>query len=81
MLAVAALLAFAVPASIAHTSLVGAYVVIVLLAAAAVAVVVTTARRRAVVADVRPVVTRTVGWIAVLAVLYGVAVTVIHVAA
>ena len=78
MIAVAALLAFAVPASIAHTSLIGAYVVIVLLGAAAVAVVVVTARRRAV--GVQPVVRRTVGRIAVVAVLYGCAVTVIHVA-
>lgn len=79
MVGVSALLALVVPASIARTSLVGAYVVIAALAAAAVTAVVLTGRRP------RPVVTNgpsrsgAVAGIGLVSALYVVAVTVIHV--
>jgi hypothetical protein len=80
-LVVAALLALAVPASIARTSLIGAYVVIALLAAAGVTYVLIAGRRRAVLLsdDERP--STALIRIAVLTVVYTAVVTLIHVTA
>jgi hypothetical protein len=72
-------LVLAVPASIARTSLIGAYVVIVALAAVAlVAVGWSTHRRRALQSGAAPRTSRALGRICMLAAVYVVAVTVIH---
>lgn len=76
-LVVAALLALAVPASIAPASLVGAYVVLALLALGAVGLVVQRSRRPVEPADRRT--TRRLAWVGVLTVAYAAVVTVIHV--
>lgn len=75
LLGFAAVLSLAMPAAIARTSLVGAYVVIVVLAALAVAGVVARARRRAPGAVPRRGVTARIG---ALAVVYAGVVTAVH---
>ena len=82
MIGVAALLAFAVPASIAPASLVGAYVVIALLAAAAAGTAWWTARSESGGSGGgRPRLATSLTRIALAGLLYGVAVTLIHAAA
>lgn len=76
-LGVAALLALAVPLSIARASLVGAYLVIVLLTAVAVVALAGRARRTALIDPSRGTAGRYV-WVGLLAVAYGVVVTVVH---
>ncbi|WP_375490046.1 hypothetical protein [uncultured Jatrophihabitans sp.] len=78
----AALLALAVPASIAPASLVGAYVVLAVLAAAAAAAVVANARRpRAQRVDAVPRRARSLAVVAGLTVAYAAVVAVVHLAA
>lgn len=74
-LVLTAFLALAVPASIAHASLVGAYVVIALLAAAASAATLRRARRRQ---WARPRLTRWLVRVGVLTAGYAAMVTFIH---
>ncbi len=79
--ALAALLALAVPASIAPASLIGAYVVLAVLASAAVGAVLTNARRPgAQRLDAVPRRARALGAIGGLTVLYAAVVALIHVA-
>lgn len=73
---VAALLAFAIPASIAPASLVGAYIVIAVLAATVVAALLALRRRPGARAPAAPFI-----WVATLTASYVVLVTVIHVTA
>ncbi|HEV7204271.1 MAG TPA: hypothetical protein VGN18_06640 [Jatrophihabitans sp.] len=79
MIVVSAVLALVVPASIARTSLVGAYVVIVALVVAAVTGVVLRARRTRPAVGPSPSRTGPVAGIGALAALYVAAVTIIHV--
>lgn len=75
----AALLALAVPASIAPASVVGAYLVLALLAALAVGVVLVNAKRpRAERLDALPKRSRALGAVAVLTTVYAAVVAVIH---
>jgi hypothetical protein len=78
----AAVLVLAVPASIARTSLIGAYVVIVALAAVAIVAVGWTARRgRPLPSGAAPRTSTALARICMLAAVYVVAVTAIHGAA
>lgn len=79
MVGLSAALALVVPASIARTSLIGAYVVIVVLVAAAVTAVVLTARRPRPAGTDGSSRSGAVVGIGVLGALYVVAVTLIHV--
>lgn len=75
----AAVLVLAVPASIARTSLIGAYVVIAALTAVALAAVGWSARRRrALPGGTAPRTSTALGRIGVLTIAYAVVVTVIH---